>query len=168
VSTVSNLARSSDGRHVAQDVRQLEGDAERVGQVGGLRWVLARAEDAERQPADRARHAAAVVQEIVERLVARAAHVRHAAVDELAERRDGHREVPLHVGQREQDRVIRAGAGEVEDGMAGLLEGGDLLVRRHRAVADVVDPAGEGVDDREPAPLALRQQPDAVREVPGL
>src|SRR6266566_3440942 len=51
---------------VAQDVGQLQGDAERIGQAGRLLLVVARvirprAEDAQRQPSDRAGHAAAVV-----------------------------------------------------------------------------------------------------------
>ena len=59
---------------VAQDVRQLERDAEVVGE-SRPRAAVAGAEDAERQAADRAGDAAAVDDEVVERLVARAADV---------------------------------------------------------------------------------------------
>jgi hypothetical protein len=153
---------------VAQDVRQLKGDAERVGQPGGLARVVPRAEDPEREAADRACHASAVPQQVIDGLVGIAPHVGHAAVDELAERRHGHREVPLHVGQGEQHRIICGWRGEVKDLAPGRLQGGELLLGRHGAVADVVDPAGERVDDGQAAPLGRRQQPDPVSEVPGL
>ncbi len=156
---------------VAQDVRQLEGDTERVGQFGGLGLgvrVVAGAEDAQGQAADRAGHAAAVPEQVIEGLVAGAAHVGDAAVDELAERRHRDGEVPLHVSQGEQHRIVRGRPGEVEDLLARGLQGGDLLPGWHRAVADVVDPPGERVDNSQAAPLIRRQQPDPVREVPGL
>jgi len=64
---------------------------------------------------------------------------------------------------------------EVEHGLAGGLQVGDLLLGGHffrltwqGAVADVVDAPGEGVNNGEPAPLGVRQQPDAVGEVPRL
>ena len=140
---------------VAQDVGQLQGYAERVSQAGGLALVVAGAEDAQRQPADRACHAAAVVVQILERLVVSAADVGHAPVDELAERLHRDREVALGVGQREQHRVVEVGPVEVEDGLAGGLQVGDLLLGRQGPVADVVDAPGERVDDGEPAPLGV-------------
>ena len=153
---------------VPQDVGQLQGHAEGVGQPGGHLVIPAGPEDAQGQPADRAGHAAAVIVQIVERLVGGAAHVGQAPVDELAERLHRHGEITPGVGQREQHRIIQAGLAQVQDRAAGFLERGDLLLRRHRAVADVVDPPGERVDDGEPAPLVGWQQPDAVREVPRL
>ena len=152
---------------VAQDVRQLERDAEGVGQLGRPVHVIAGAEDAQGQAADRAGHAAAVPEQVIEGLVAGAAHVGDAAVDELAEGGDGDGEAARHVGQGQQHRVVRGRPGEVEDLLPRDLQGGDLLPGRHRAVADVVDPPGERVDDGQASPLVRRQQPDAVREVPG-
>ena len=75
---------------IAQDVGDLQRDAEVVGHLGLLLRV-AGAVDAKREPADRARHAAAVPEQVVERLVAGLVHVGQAAVDELGER--GQRDV---------------------------------------------------------------------------
>ncbi len=45
------------------------------------------------------------------------------------------------------------GVGQVQHLVAGLFQGGDLLLGGQRAVADVIDAAGEGVDDGQAARL---------------
>ena len=70
-----------------------------------------------------------------------------------------------------------AAFGELIDGCADDVRGvtyvtfDDLLHYcrcGQRAVPDVVDPVGKGVDGGQRVPLGRRQQPDAVGEVPGL
>src|SRR5258708_36160916 len=51
---------------------------------------------------------------------------------------------------------------------AGSVQSRDLLLGVHRAVADVVDPAREGVYGGQRPPLVAWQQRDAVGEVLGL
>ena len=83
---------------VAQDVRQLERDAEVVGQLV-LPLRLRGAVDAQAQPADAARDAAAVPEQVVERLVGGLVDVGEAAVDELLERLERGREARARVGR---------------------------------------------------------------------
>src|SRR5262249_16434349 len=47
----------------------------------------------------------------------------------------------------------------------GSLKGGDLVLRRHGAVADVIDPPGKRVYRRQSPPFRGWQQGDAVGEV---
>src|SRR5437763_982008 len=63
------------------------------------------AEHTQREPADRARDAPAVVQQLVEGGVPGALHVGDAAVDDLGERLDRDREAAGRVVQRDQNRV---------------------------------------------------------------
>ena len=123
----------------------------------------------------RARHAAAVPEQVVERLVAGPVDVGEAAVDQLAERGERHREPRSRVGQRDEHRVASSSAAVRRSALrrgvhldARRLELRRLLGGGQVAVADVVDPPGERVDGGERAPLGRRQQPDAVGEVPGL
>ena len=116
-------SRSSAGRYsapgggvladVAQDVPDLQRDAEVVRERGAGGPVGA-VEDAEREPPDRARDAAAVELELVERVVPVAAHVGLGAVDEVAERVERDREAAGGVGdaRRTPDRCSRTGSGQ--------------------------------------------------------
>ena len=169
--------------NVAQDVGELQRDAEVVGQLVLLLRLprLSGAVDAERQPPDAARHAAAVPEQVVERLVGGLVDVGEAAVDQLLERRERGREPLAGVGERDEHRVRVVKLGQVLRGgrvlglgdervhlAAGRLKLRGLLRHGQVAVTDVVDPPGECVHGGEGAALVLRQQPDAVGEVPGL
>ena len=105
------LARQVDaaGRdvlgEVAQDVAELEREAEVVGERRAGRAVGA-VEDAEREPADRARDAAAVVLELGEGRVLGAAHVHLGAVDELAERAERDRVAARRVGDGDEHGIV--------------------------------------------------------------
>ena len=80
-------------------------------------------EDAEREPADRARDAAAVVLELGEGRVVGAAHVHLGALDELAER-------------VERDRVAARGVGDGDEhGIVALVDGAELARASARARA---------------------------------
>jgi len=113
--------------HVPQDVGELQRDTEVVGHPALLLGVF-RPVNTQRQAADGAGHAAAVPEQVVERLVAGLVDVGEAAVDQLAERRQRYREPRAGVGQRDEHRV-------------GLVEAGGSGVRRQR-------PPGGG-DQRE-------------------
>ena len=138
---------------------------------GSATGRVAAAEYAEREPPDRSGHAPAVVLQLVEGRVPRAAHVGLAAVDQLAEgARAGSgtcapRRPARPVPGRRRARCSRSSAATASRACASAVE---LLRGRQRAVADVVDPAGERVDGRQRAALGAGQQPDAVGEVPRL
>ena len=90
--------------HVAKDVPELEGDSELVGERRG-KCAVGAVEDAERQPADRARDAPAVQLELGERDVLGAEDVHLGAVDELPKGRDGDGEASRGVGEGDEHRV---------------------------------------------------------------
>ena len=92
---------------IAEDVRQLQRDAQGVRDIGGLGVVAIWAEHAQRQPADRARYAAAVVDELVQRLVGAPLNVHLASVDELAEGVERNRQPFGRVVQGHEDSVVR-------------------------------------------------------------
>ncbi len=129
---------------VAEDVRELERDAEVVGDwcrgvaVGG-------AEDRQRQPADRPGDEPAVDDEVVDRRVHGSGDVHLAADDQLVE--GVHRQVvaAVDVGDGNEDGVVgvRREVGEVLADAGEIVE---LAGRRVVTVADVVDAAGERVD----------------------
>ena len=162
--------------NVAQDVRQLEGDTEVVGHLVLALWVRD-AVDAEAEAANAARDAAAVPEQVVERLVGRLVDVGEAAVNELLERLKRHLEAAAGVSERHEHgiRVVQGDpAVALDPGDQGphLLPGDfqlrRLLPGRQVTVADVIDPARVGVDRGEGTALVRRQQPDAVGKVPCL
>src|SRR5690606_6845661 len=165
---------AAEGGHadVAQDVAELEGEAERVGVLGGA-FGAARArfgtEHAEGEPADGTGDAAAVDLQVVPGLVGRPADVHLDAVDELVEPAERDREPVGGVGERDGDRVgvvlVDRALTDPGEQLPGVLQPGGLHLAVQRAVADVVDPTGERVQRRHRPPLRRRQQPDAVGEV---
>ena len=128
------------------------------------RGIRAVAVDGERDVGNRRRDERAVLQQLIEGLVARLEHVLAAAVDERDERglRDG--EVLQRVGQRDGDGMVRrAGVACVELGLplAEVLEG--ALARP--LVRDVVRPTAVRVRRIHRAPFAPRQKAEADRKV---
>ena len=130
--------------------------------------ILAGAEDGQRQTADRAGHAAAVGQQVVDALVG------ERRARPCTRPRPG-RETPRRgSGQTVSASPSAARTGSCDPGWTDSSELPDfgerdqLLVGGQIAVADVVDAPRHGVDGGEHAPFGRRQQPDAVPEVPGL
>ncbi len=123
-----------------------------------------RAEDPQRQTPDGAGHPSAVLDKVVEGLVGDPTQIHLDTVDQFAEgvHRDG--EAPAGVIQSYQNRV---GAGRAEpcDVRPGRGQADGLLLEGQVTVADVVEPAGEGVHRGQRRPFVDRQQPDAVGEV---
>ena len=124
-----------------------------------------RPEHGQREPAHRARHLAAVDDEIVDRLVRRADDVHLAAVDDLAEAR--HRE-PVSSGPRPPpprapglSSADRSGRCSCERPASPV----SFSAGAGAPVADVVDSSCQRVDRRQRPALGLSQQPDAVCEV---
>src|SRR5208283_410637 len=114
---------------VPEDVRELQGHPERVGQRFGHPHV-GRAEDAEGQPPDGPGDAAAVVPQIVEGGVEGAVDVGDAAVDELTEGLHRYGELLAGVVQGDENGVVfgaprdagRAGARHAEHLVPGFLQ----------------------------------------------
>ncbi len=161
--------------YVAENIGQLEGEPQGVGVLGGAGGFVCAgdgSEDAEREPPDGTRHTAAVRLQVVPRLVGDAADVHEDAVDQLVERVEGDGEPPGGVAERDRDRVgVVAGDPAVPDPreqLPGLLQALPFGLRGEVAVADVVDPPGEGVQRGHGVPFGRWQQPDAVGEVAGL
>ncbi len=161
---------------VAEDVGELQGEAEGVGVLGRSRGAgrararcVHRAEDAEGEPSDGSGHAAAVGLEVVPGLVGLAADVHQHAVDELVEAAERDGESAGGVCQRDGDRVgvvlVDLSRPDPSEDGAGLLQAGELRLGGQRAVADVVDPPGEGVERGHRMALVGGQQPDSVREI---
>ena len=124
--------------------------------------LVVEAEDAHRQPADRARHPVAI--EIEGRPVGGAdvgGRVHRHAVDDGVEILAPQGEVADGGAQRRGPR--RRGAVEAVDVVAPALQRGKALVARSVAVGDVVDGAAEGVDRVHR--LAPRARQDAHGEV---
>ena len=152
---------------VAQDVRLLQGDPERVGQGHRPRRCPAHAEHAEAEPADRTGHAAAVADQVVERLIPVPPDVHLHAVDKFLEGEQGEGEQGGCVAQRQQNGIgrLRVARSRFAHRLSGRGEPVELDLLGHVAVADVVDAAGEGVHGVHPRPLVPGQQPDSVVEV---
>ena len=143
--------------HVPQDVRELQRDAEVVGQRLGARRAVGgrpRAEDRQAHAADRPGHAAAVDDQLLEGLIARFAHVHAHALDQLLERTRGDLKARARVRQRDHHGVA-AGAAPAPSSRscasACCRRVAASARRGQLAVADVVDPAREGVGGAEGA-----------------
>ncbi len=158
--------------HVAQDVGQLQRDAEIVGDSGVLgEPVGARvraksgAKTPKRQPADRARHAPAVGHEVVEGVV-RPARARPSRSRRRARRR---RRAGWAAGaRRRRARGATGSSGWRSGAVAAARASGEQLALApggQVAVADVVDPPCHRVDRRQRGALGFGQQPDAPGEV---
>src|SRR6266516_2197782 len=143
--------------HVANDVDQLQRDAERLGALRVLRAV-----DGDAGDADGAGDVLAVAMQLLEVVVAVALRVHQAAVDEIVQGSGRNRKLGARVRKRDEDRI--AGRAVVERRVE-LLEPGPFLGVRQLAVSDVVNAAREGVDRRDRAPLGPRQHHDPVGEV---
>jgi hypothetical protein len=159
--------------HVAQDVRELHGHAEVVGQRS-MSVPISCGEDGQAQPADRSGHIAAVHHELVEGLVPGVAHVELHAVDQELERVERQVEAPVGICQRNRHRIpgrrsgARGAVGAVRDsGQACPLRRKRGKLRRPRvvAIADVVHPACERVHRAHRQALFPWQQTDPVVEV---
>ena len=155
---------------VAEDVGDLQSHPqvvrERLGPLGVRGAVHGQAE-----PPDAARHPPAVADQIVEGAVAAAVDVHLAAVDEVVEGGEGDREATGDVGQGDQHGVVAVVgvvAGQSGHVLAGLGQGGQLVGHRAVTVADVVDPAGQGVQGAHGLALGRGQELDPVGKVPGL
>ena len=155
--------------HVAQDVGELQGHPEVVGQgygpdrVGASRRRRARAGRPSRPPAGSSRPGRRRSRRSVP------CHVHLAAVDQLTEgpQRGG------GSGGRRRPRPRAPGRCVGPDRSVELLAHGRARSTWRRAadevaVADVVDPPGERVDGGEGLALGWPQEPDAVGEVLGL
>ena len=157
--------------HVAQDVGQLQGDAE-VDRVL-LRRRLAAAEDVEADEPDGRRHANAVLVEVVERLVAARPEIHLDAFDERLERRPRQAEGGDERGERASlPRLGRAAfeAGGQLRAPAGDLGGGrrssaGLALAGHVDVVDgIIDGAAEVPDGDDRVPLGRRQHQERIVE----
>ena len=117
------------GRHVAQDVGQLEGQAQFLGVAAGARILVA--EDLDADEADRGGDLVAVGPQVAERGETRRLEVHRAAVDELLERQPLHGKAADHPLQRLALRRARPPA--VEAGghfLAPALQSGRALRQR--------------------------------------
>ena len=107
---------------------------------------------------------------LVERRVPLLAAVHLATGDDLAEGLDRDRERATASASGDKHRIAGRRVAARPPGRArrGPPRAPALLSRRAGSVANVVDPAGEGVERRHRRPLRRGEQPDAVEEVPGL
>src|SRR3989440_4088151 len=144
---------------IANDVDQLQGDAERL---GPLRLVGSINRDA--SAPDRAGDAHAVSAQLVEIDIARLLRVLDAAIDQRQKRVCRDRESLPGVGERDEHRLL---AGRGVELPAKLLQEDALLHLRKRPVGNVVHLPRERVDGGDRTPFRPRQQHDSVGEVAG-
>jgi hypothetical protein len=148
---------------IAQDVRQLQRDAERVRERRRFLWMI-RAKDGERKTSDRASDVAAVLDEVVDRVVVGALHVHLTPIDDLSEALHGQVITIVRVGEGEQDRVIRLWI-DRRNLLSHELQSRELLFGRIGAVADIVNAPRERVHGRKSLALWFVEQADAVGEI---
>src|SRR5437763_5865926 len=144
---------------IANDVDQLQGDAESLGTFGLVGPI-----DADAGAPDRAGNPRAISAQVVEVRVARLLGVLNTAVDQRRQRVCRNRETSPSVGEGNEHRVLVRRAFEPS---AKLLQQDTLLLVRQRTVGDVVDTARKRVDGGDRPPPWARQQHDPVGEVTG-
>src|SRR3989440_3960231 len=145
--------------NVANDVDQLQGDAQRLGALGLVGSI-----DRNARAPDRAGYARAVTAQLVEIRVARLFGVLNAAVDQRRERLPRDRESLPRVGKSDEHRLLaRRGLESPPE----LLQENALLLVRKGPVRKIVDTARKRIDGGDGTPLRPRQQHDSVGEVTG-
>ncbi len=144
---------------VAQDVGELQGAAERMRDtVGGGRII---AEDAHREPPDRARHAVAIKVEHCRGSARRSASRASISMPSTRARKSSCAQPVLRGdrGEHAGERQRRMAGEERGHFRAPLRERRELRLGRVVAVGDVVDDAAKGIDREHRIAPRRRQQP---------
>src|SRR5438477_2093575 len=144
---------------VANDVDQLQGDAQRLGALGLVGSI-----DRNARAPDRPGDARAVTAQLVEIRVARLFGVLDAAVDQRRKRLPRNRESFPRVGKSDEHRLL---ARRCFESPPKLLEENALFLVRKGPVRKVVDTPRKRIDGGYGTPLRPRQQHDSVGEITG-